>query len=406
VTPVRRRPAGNCRLLDEASHRTQGSRNGDVGPADKIENMCRSSLVAALFCCVPLPCVAALPKFDVVSLLTLVNEQDQIENPAATLSGKVAAVSWRQIRIERLPNGEEKEVSVSSRLTKYDNENRAIEVIENNTRETRITHSYENGLLMSTRERNFTADGKPVGDEFWETYQYAASGQLVDFKRGRGQNLENHDVSKYDTAGHLVRREIRQGVTDAVVYIEQYAYSGKPETVKRRILILTSGAARDSGTFRFDEKGSVAELWTEDGYHVRWKYDDQHRVTEQSTDPYTPPSGCDECPLLGAIRTSYEDNIREQTFFQPGGKAVLQRVTVQRDGSIASIRYKRPTGARTEDAPDVNRIVGAITHPRGEPYVITTWDDHGNWTEKKQVFQPSGGPLTTMAVYRRTINYR
>jgi hypothetical protein len=369
--------------------------------------MCRSSLVTALFCCVPLLCVAAEEKFEVVSLLTLVTEQDQIENSAATLSGRVETVIWQQFGIERSPNGEGKEVLANSRLTKYDNENRAIEITEHNKMETRETHSYENGLLMSTSGRTFTADGKPVGEEFWQTYQYDPSGQLVDFKRGRGQKLENHYVSKYDTAGHLIQREIRQGLPDAIVYTEQYLYSGKPATVQRRIVTPKSGAGRDSIKFRFDEEGNVAELWSEDGYHVRWKYDNQQRVTEQSTDPYTPPGSCDECPLPGVIRTRYEDQTREQTFFEPGGKAVLQRVTVlEKDGSIASIHYRRPADASPESAPDLNRVVGAITSPRGERYVITTWDDHGNWTEKKQVFQPSVGASTTMAIYRRKINYR
>jgi hypothetical protein len=148
-------------------------------------------------------------------------------------------------------------------------------------------------------------------------------------------------------------------------------------------------------------------MWSEDGYHVRWKYDSQHRAVEQLTDPYAFPTGCDHCPLPGAIRTRWEDRTREQTFVNTGGKVVLRRITVmEKDGSIASIRFERLNDASPGDAPDLNRVVDAIIPQGGEQYVATTWDDHGNWTEKKQVFQPRSGTLITKLIYRRKFTYR
>lgn len=368
--------------------------------------MSHSLLVPAVFCLAPTLCLAAEPKPDVVSLLTLVGEQSQVENHSATLSGKVESVLWEHVRIERSSSGDNKETLFQSRLTKYDADDRAIEVTERQNGEVRSTNSYENGLLMSTRGRSFNAEGKPVGDEFWQTYRYDEAGQLLDLKRGRGQKLQNHYVSSYDASGRLVRREIRQGETDAIVYTEEYLHSGKPETVQRRILIPQTGVAKDSMKLRLDEEGNVVELWDE-GFHVRWKYDNQRRVIEQLTDQYIPPAGCDACPLPGAIRTRYEDHTREQTFVEPGGKAVLQRVTVfEKDRSIASIRYHLPNGANPQDAPALNRVVGAIIPLGGEKYVVTIWDDHGNWTEKKLIFQPRVGAPITQSIYRRKITYR
>jgi YD repeat-containing protein len=342
-----------------------------------------------------------------VSLLTIVVEQNQIENPKATLNGNVESILWERIRVDRSPSGDNKEVLIQSRLTKYDADNRVIEVSERQQGEIHSVNTYKNGLLVGRRGRSFNKDGKQAGEEFWQDYEYDAAGQLVDFKRGSGQKLQNHYVSEYDTFGHLIRREIRQGEADAIVYTEEYLYTGKPATVQRRILSPQKGAT-DSMKFRLDEPGNIAELWSEDDkYHVRWKYDSRNRVIEQLTDPYTPPSGCDECPLPGAIRTSYQDHSRKQIFFAPSGKAVLERITtLERDGSIASIRYERPNSATPQDAPDLNRVVGAII-PRGaDRRVATTWDDHGNWQEKLEIFQPPVGVSITRFIYRRAITYR
>jgi hypothetical protein len=364
--------------------------------------------VAVVACWIPTLCFAAEPKADVVSLLTLVGEQNLIENPAATLSGTVESMFWEQVRIDRSPSGDDKEIVVRSRLTKYDAANQAIEVSEQQNGETRSTNSYENGLLVSTRGRRFNPAGKQVGDEFWRTWKYDAAGRLLETKRGRGESLDNHLVSTYDASGRLRQREIRQGVSDALVFTELYVYSDKPATVQRRNLAAQTGMVRDTEKLRLNEDGTVAELWnTADGYHVRWKYDDRNRVIEQLTDPYTQPGGCDDCPLPGAIRTRYDDSTREQTFFEPGGKAVLRRVTrFEKDGSIASIRFETPAGANPADAPDLNRVVSAVVPQGGEQHVVTTWDDHGNWTEKKVVFLPRTGAPITRFIYRRKITYR
>jgi hypothetical protein len=355
--------------------------------------------------CVPTISIAAEPKPEIVSPLTLVVEENLIENPKAILKGKVESVLWQHLGIQSTA-GEGKEVLAESRLSKYDADGRVIEVTERGLTETRLTNTYENGLLVSKRGRGFKTDGTPLGEEFWQIHQYDANGQLLDLKRGHGQKLENHYVSNYDSSGRLIRQEIRHGEQDALVYIEQFLYSGKPATMRRRILS-PKGAARESTRLCLDESGNIAELWGERGYHVAWKYNNQHAVIEQSTDSYKFPDGCDECPLPGVIRTRYEGNLREQTFFEPGGKAVLKRITLlEQDGSIASIRYQRPEGANPEDAPMLNRIVNAITRPGGERYVETSWDNNGNWVEKRECYRPHAAQPIVLAIYRRKITYR
>ena len=164
-----------------------------------------------------------------------------------------------------------------------------------------------------------------------------------------GEKLENHFVSKYDASGHLIRREIRQGPKDELVYTEEFQYNGSPATVERRI-VTPEGGTKFPTKYRLDADGNVVELWSHQGYHVSWKYDGQNRVVEQLTDAYSVPSACDDCPLPGAIRTRYEDHRREQTFFEPGGKAVLQRVIVMEKARIyrlhpiSTTRSRRTTG--------------------------------------------------------------
>jgi hypothetical protein len=369
----------------------------------------RTLLAAVPFCWISTLGFAAEPKPEIVSLLTLVGEQNLIENPAAALTGPVESMLWEQIRMDRSSSGADQEVVLHSRLTKYDTANRAIEITERQYGgETRATNSYENSLLVGTRGRSFNADGKQAGEEFWQTWKYDDAGRVLETKRGRGDKIENHIVSSYDGSGRLRQREVRQGVADAIVFTELYVYSGKPETVQRRILAAQTGIARDAEKLRLNQDGTVAELWdTADGYHVRWKYDDRNRIIEQLTDPYTPPAGCDPCPLPGAIRTLYEERTRVQTFFEPGGKSVLRRITeFEKDGSIASIRFEAPSGANPADAPDLNRVVSAIVPQGGEQHVVTIWDDHGNWAEKKVILLPGTGAPITHFIYRRKIIYR
>jgi hypothetical protein len=347
------------------------------------------------------------PNPEIVSLLTLVAEQDQVENPKANLRGNVTSVDWEQVRVERTRSGSTKEVFLHSKFTRYDAEGHAVEKVDReSSSETRTINDYTNGALVSMRGRAFSKDtDRPIGEEFWQTFRYDAAGQLIEMRRGRGQKLENHFIQGY-ASGRLTRREVRQGTLDVLIYTEEFHYMESPLIVERRIL-LPNGSAKRSTRLRLDSTNKVVELWDEEGYHVRWVYDDRGRVIEQLTDTYRVPDGCDSCPLPGKVQTQYEDSMRTETFFGATGKAVLRRITkLERDGFFASIGYERLPGARPQDAPDLYRVVDAIIPPGGNRYVESAWDDHGNWTEKREYFQPKGRAPTLQFVYRRRILYR
>jgi hypothetical protein len=337
-------------------------------------------------------------------------EQDQIENPAAILQGRVESIAWEQLRIQRGSSGENMELPMHSRFAKYDVDGHVVEEIDRQNpetiAETRSTRTYSQGRLMSVKWQTFSKDGKRVGDEFWETYQYDPGGNLVDFRRGRGQSLQNHYVSKYDASDRLSERQVRQGEKDELLFTEQFVYAGNPPTVQLRILS-PQAPPRDSTRYRLDEGGKIVELWDEEGYHVRWRYDGQHRVVEQSTDAYAVPSGCDECPLPGTVQVRYTNSSRQEDFLDPTGKTVLRRIVqLERDGSIAAITFERPTGTKEQDAPDLNRVVASILPQGGQSYVETTWDAHNNWIEKKRFYRPLNRPPVIQSLFRRKIVYR
>jgi hypothetical protein len=340
------------------------------------------------------------PKPPIVSLMTLVAEQAQVENPDAKLNGNIASVYWEQLRADGSVN--------NSRLTKFDDGNHAVEVVEKQLGETRSTNTYKGDLLAETRGRTFDASGKPSGEEFWQTCDYDTAGRLLVLKRGRGTTLQNHLISSYDSSGRLIAREIRQGASDELVFTEQFIYEGTPASIHFRVLPAT-GSPREVAQSRFDEQGDVAEVWSrEDGYHVRLKYDRQHRVVDQLTDPYALKSGCDVCPIPGEIRIRYDEGMREQAFFDPEGKPSVVRITrFEKDGSIASIHFEAPKNSEAANAPDLNRVVQSIRPSGGGDHVIeTVWDDHGNWTEKKDTVRRADGTPAPRTLLRRKIVYR
>ncbi len=205
----------------------------------------------------------------------------------------------------------------------------------------------------------------------------------------------------------MISTEVRQGESDTLVYTEQLTHTNNPRTIERRI-ILPNGKVRGVARYGLDGADKVIELSShDDGYHVRWKYDLLGRVLEQETGAYTIPDGCDECPIPGRIETAYRKSEREQTFFNPKGKALFRRITgLERDGSISSIRYQWMSGAGPEDAPDLYRVLASIAPRGGSLYRESTWDDHGNWTERRAYFQPHGGSPVLQFVCRRKIVYR
>jgi hypothetical protein len=152
-------------------------------------------LAQALFSLLPALYAADEPRPEIFSPMTLLGEESQIENPKASLNGKVESVLWQQKRIEAATSGDAKEILLRSRLTKYDPDNQPIDETDHQIGETHSTNTYENGRLVSTRGKRFNQEGKQVGEEFWQTYQYDAAGRLLDLKRGSGEKLENHFVS-------------------------------------------------------------------------------------------------------------------------------------------------------------------------------------------------------------------
>ena len=354
------------------------------------------------------------PQPDFVSVVTLAGEGDWLrhfsEDPSPRKLDGVASVSWEEFRIAPGgPGGAGVEQPMGAGVRRYDGGGHETERVERNPSrdsvpESRMTSEYRNGLLVRTSSRSFLqATGKETREEVWETFEYDAAGRLTEFRRGRGQKLENHFANRYDASGRIVRRETR-GANDTLVNTEEFRYPG-PATVEIGI-VSPDGKAKRPDKLRLDDAGRVIEWWTQEGIHVRWEYDPQGRVIEQATDGNT-SAGFEVYPIPGTIRTRYEARAREQVFLSASGKPLLRRTAqIERDGSISSIRSEIVAGAKTEDAPEVFAVIKALASPGARNYTESTWDNHDNWIERRWYSQPNGGSPVLHFVVRRTIVYR
>ena len=358
--------------------------------------------------------LVAGPQPGFVSFVTLEGEEDGLasssEDPRAFQTGGVASVSWEEFRVAPGGSGAGVEQPMGSGVRRYDTRGHETERIERDSSrvsvpEWRMTSEYRNGLLVRTSTRSFLqTTGQETGDEVWETFEYDAAGRVTEYRSGRGQSLGGHFTNRYDASGRIVRRETR-GANDAPINTQKFSYATDSATVEQRF-ISPDGKVKGPDRYRLDDAGRVVELWVQEGFHVRWKYDSQGRVAEQATDGDT-SAGLDVFPIPGTIRTRYEGAVREQVFFSTGGKALFRRIAqMERDGSISSIHDEVIAGAKTEDAPEFFGMIRAITARGGRNYTESTWDRRDNWIERRWYSQPNGGSPVLRFVVRRTIVYR
>jgi hypothetical protein len=143
--------------------------------------------------------------------------------------------------------------------TEFDEQGRATTKIDKNSLgETKSATTYQNGRIMAEIS-NFTRDGKPSAPEEWNYWTYNAAGLITDFRRGRGNTLENHYTNlKYDQQGRLTSFEYHQGASDALFTRTAYKYVDERRLIEEAV---------------YDEHG--------ERFHSRIEFlDDQGRVVQ------------------------------------------------------------------------------------------------------------------------------
>lgn len=206
--------------------------------------------------------------------------------------------------------------------------------------------------------------------------------------------------------------EFRQGAADEFFSRTQIKYSGN--TVETSELD-EAGNPDWSQIQILDKSGRVADLKVfENGtlwYHAAFRCDEKGRVIEQRTDPYKFGVGDDNSPLPGKLVTRYDDanHLREQKFYSPEGQLSYHSIAVlDRDGNILSLRRFNSEGTEqpgSELFP--NQKTQSPESRPGKTEWEVSYDDHGNWTERRKWFTPADGSVRMLLqTIRQTIRYR
>ncbi len=251
----------------------------------------------------------------------------------------------------------------------------------------------------------------------WQQWSYDEQGRLSDFRAGRDKVEWNHYSNfRYDTDGRPLGYEYRDSKLGGPTVLTKISYSGKTVTLDRL----------DSNGLKFfqqvqvvDDQNRVVDLRVSDlsggelklWYHVAFKYDAKGRVIEQNTDPFTLGDGDDYSPIPGKLIVQYDDEkySGEQKFFDLNGKLVLHTFfAFDHDGEFTSIHVidasgKERMGSETFLDPQSHKL----TSHAGSVEWEVTYDNHGNWTERRRWFTPADkSPRILTRLIREIITYR
>jgi hypothetical protein len=272
------------------------------------------------------------------------------------------------------------------------------------------TNVLENGKLQSQNVSHHRNDGKFPDWNEWERWTYDKDGHLSEFKVGRdGQPTNDYVNFKYDSKGRPLGYELYAQTLTEISYVGNKIILNTLRKYQRHKFFEQVQTVND--------KGRVVDLRVSDGnplktwYHVAFKYDDEGRVVEQSTDPFKLGSGDDDSPIPGRLVVSYDDEKHsgEQRFYDTDGKLALHTsFEFDRDGILTKLRVldasgKEQTGGEMFVDPQSHK---AITRPGNVEWEII-YDDHDNWTERRRWFTPAdGAPRVMTRVIRQNITYR
>jgi hypothetical protein len=360
-----------------------------------VSSLCTSNGRAQMFTeLLPDRDVGRPARAQVITLLGIVAPGKLVTDPAITPNGPVAETLYEELRAVETPAGPAGEVVLSLR-TSWDGAGRAVKEIrkDDNSQWEQITR-YDDDRLIS-QEGTFPNSKWP---KTWTYWTYNSSGKLVEFRRGRGETIENHDANfKYDSKGRLIGYECRQGAEDELFSRTELKYSPDGNTVYYT-QFSADGSIFEKSTQTLDEQGHVTMALTnqqnwetkklEEPEKITFRYDGQGRMIEQASDIPRPPKDDVENSIPpGKISIFYDDLKHTKTTSYSG-----------QDGTISSTLFVNAAGATT-----ASLVVSADS---STGYKIRCTDDsHGNWTAC-EMFASANGMERVTRKWRRTIVYR
>lgn len=330
------------------------------------------------------------PDPPVISFVGVVGVDRFANDSSIAPTGPVARVVYEEFQLQT--RGQTHSPTLRQTVTtEFDEQGRQIAKNDKNSvGEIRSVTTYQNGSIVA-EVSTFTRDGKPSAPDEWNYWTYNAAGRITDFRRGRGDRLENHYANlKYDHQGGLTSFEYRQGASDALLTRTEYKYVEEPRSVEEFVYDEHGGRLHSSLEF-LDDQGRVIQVELNDkGSKVQmiFAYDSKGRPTEKVTTLPDSNADVDSEILPGKITLVYDDTKHTRKISYSNGT-----------GSAGSIARFDERGAI------VASEIAVTGSPGGIFELECTYDSHGNWTECRQ-WLTSEGARTANKLWRRTITYR
>lgn len=336
------------------------------------------------------------PRAPLMTFLGIVTSERMITDESLPLNGPVSEVLYEEVRAQRTPAAPAGEVITSIR-TKYDEAGRTIEEIRKQWNSETTTVSRYEGMRLVSQETTLL-NSKRAQSKFWNYWQFDQAGKLIEYRRGKDDQIQNHDTNfKRDGQGRLTSFEYRQGTKDELFSRTEFQYSSDGKTIDSTQYDAV-GEAVYSTTENVDEQGRVAWVVIRERdwktkkpkapLKVAFTYDLKGRLLEQNTDLHEfEASGSENELPPGKISITYDDVKRTKRIAYPSNEGVLTFTTTH-DARGATVAMSGGTS-------DMNLDVK----------LECVYDDHENWTSCASVSKTSGGNASEK-LWRRTITYR
>jgi hypothetical protein len=319
-------------------------------------------------------------------------------DPSFLPQGPVAKIVFEEYQVKMV--GQSQAPTLTRTLTtELDEQGREVVQIDNNaSTESKTVATYQNGKILS-RDSTSTFQGKPNTEAVWDRWSYAA-GHVVDFRRGRGDKLENHYTNmKYDQTGLLTSIEYHPGPSDKLQDRTEYKYSPDGKTIDV-VQYDAQGDRLRSHTQVMDDQGRVirVEINEKDWKTKQWKpplrvgfrYDAAGRLVEQTSEPHAVGPGSEFEVPPGKITLVYDDAKHTRDISYVEGTERLNS-TVHFDGTGAIVAMRMSTDGDAGNAIQVE--------------LECSYDDHANWTECRR-WARLGEQRRMNGLWRRRLTYR
>ncbi len=334
------------------------------------------------------------PQAPFLTLLGMANPGKLATDPSIPPKGAVSEMFYEELRGKATPAGPAGAVEASVR-TKFDEQGNVTEKIENRWNyETDSVYHYQDGRVVSMET---TTRGGKKSARFWSYWTYDRRGKLIEYRRGSGAEIGNHELGfRYDSKGRLLGFDYRQGKEDKPFSHTEVSYSNDDRTVAVTKSFVDNQIV-DRSTRLLDYQGRVVrvELDSEgrapnnQAKNIRFRYDAQGRLVEQSTDAINlSNSGAEHDLPPGTITIAYDDKAHTKTtkYSFPGEGSM--EIVVTQDASGAAVGYGLGQGSE-----------------KFSWNLECEYDRFGNWTTCRQIVEREGQKFTKQG-FRRTITYR